>query len=574
MAFCLVKEKADKFLEAIKNGDLDIDKLVGMTSKARVTEFMKKIGINEVIAKEVNALFESKLLLKYQKRGMINWIEKTAGLKKNVKRDLLSRVQRMEEVLSPDNMFLEDLAAKRLGIGVSQEEAETIFNLSKKVEELGKKFDTKTQSWSSETSRLEYGLSLVNFKNYVGDLKISAEAKGWKDYIQKPQEILYELSGAAKSMLATLDNSFYGRQGIKTLYTQPVIWGKDFIKSWKDITRTLVGKGFKRLDDPLDLIKADVWSRPNAMNGRYGKMKLDIGLETEEAFPSSLPERIPVLGRVFQASETAFNGGAMRMRADLADKYLQIAKRHRVDIDNIDELKGIGSLTNATTGRGKLGVLEPAAKQINALMFSVKFLKSNFDTLTLHLFDPSASKFVKQQAAKNLLSIIGGIAGILMTANAINDESVDFDPRSSNFGKIKIGDTRIDVSGGMSSLVTLASRLVPTKHNGEWGLWFKSSTTGKFKDLTEGKYGQMTALDIFDNFWQGKLSPTAGLVRDIWKGQNYDREKVTIQNAIKNLTIPISAQQFQDLMDSGEEGEKILLFMILEGLGFGATTYK
>jgi hypothetical protein len=60
--------------------------------------------------------------------------------------------------------------------------------------------------------RLEYGIAHTMFQDYVKDLKLDAQKMGVKDYLKKPQEILYTLGGITKSMLATLDNSFFGRQ--------------------------------------------------------------------------------------------------------------------------------------------------------------------------------------------------------------------------------------------------------------------------------------------------------------------------------------------------------------------------
>lgn len=564
--WCLIKSKADEFLRKIKSRELDVYKLSEMTSAERRAEFMAKLGLDEATAKEVNALFESKLLLKYQKTGIKNWIEQVGGLKEEAKRDLISRVNRMEKVLDPEDTFLTDLAEKKLGVGVSEEEANKIFELAEKVE--NKKALIKEEMPLRSKERIDYGTALSQFKSYIKELKLPSQKLGFKDYLKRPQEILYELGGITKSLLSTLDNSFFGRQGIKTLYTSPSIWVKDFIKSWGDIGRELKGK------DAILPIESDIFSRPNALNGKYQKMKIDIGIGTEEAFPSALPERIPLLGRFFKGSQSAFNGAALRMRADIADKLIKVAEKQGIDTNNKEQMEGIGNLVNSLTGRGGIGVLEQAGKQINALMFSIKFLKSNVDTLTAHIFDPKATPFVKKQAGINLLKIIGSIAGILTIARLLNEDSVELDPRGSKFGKIIVGDTTIDVSGGMASLVTLASRLVPTLHNGKWGLWQKNSTTGKYTDLTAGKYGQTTALDVFENFWEGKLSPLAGLVRDIWKGQNYDREKVDIKNSIKNLTMPISTQNFEGFMKAGLSTEKIILFMILDALGFGTTLYK
>jgi len=566
MSFCLVKSKQEEFLRKIKSRDIDINKLVEMTSAERREEFIKVLGFDEDTAKEVNALFESKLLLKYQKTGIKNWIQKVGGLKEDVKRDLLSRVDRMEKVLSQadEKMFLNDLAEKRLGIGVSEEEAKQIFDLSQTVEE--KKALIKDDSPIRSKERLDYGTAYVQFQDYVKELKLDAEKMTIMDYIKKPQEILYDIGGATKSFLSTLDNSFFGRQGIKMLYTNPDIWAKDFLKSWGDIGKELKGK------DAMIPIKADIFSRPNALNNKYQLTGVDVGITSEEAFPSSLPEKIPLLGRVFKGAQSAFNGAALRLRADLADRYIKQAEELGIDTLNKEQAQGIGNIVNSMTGRGSIGKAEPLGKEINSLIFSIKFLKSNIDTLTLHLFDPKATSFTKKKAATNLLKIIGAIAGILTTSELLNPGSVEKDPRNTNFGRLKVGDRYIDISGGMTSLITLASRLVPTKHNGQWGLW-QQSATGKFTNLTAGKYGQTTALDVFENFWEGKLSPMAGLVRDLWKGENYNREKVNIKNSIQGLTTPISAQQFQQFMKDRETTPKIILYMILESLGLGVS-YK
>ena len=61
MAFCLVKSKAQEFLQKIKSRELDINKLTEMTSVERRAEFMRVLKFDEATAKEVNALFESKL---------------------------------------------------------------------------------------------------------------------------------------------------------------------------------------------------------------------------------------------------------------------------------------------------------------------------------------------------------------------------------------------------------------------------------------------------------------------------------------------------------------------------------
>lgn len=567
MSYCLTKPLAKKFKEKLKDGTLNPSKLVAMTSAERRAMFADIIGAEN--AKKVNALFESKLLLKNQQKGMITWAKTVSGIKPQVRRDLIARIERLDKVLTPEteNAFLEDLASQRLGISVTPEQAEKLFELSKLVE--NKKASIPSDAPIGSKERLEYGIALTEFKNYAGDLKL--EKPTLLDRI-KPNNIgdtITELAGAAKGMVATLDNSFFGRQGIKILYNKPLMWSRAFLKSFNDIGKELVGRDAKLP------IQADVYSRPNSLNGKYSLAKIDIGIDTEEAYPSLLPEKIPLLGRLFKASETAYSGGALRLRADYADKIIELAEKQGIDTYDKKQMEAIGNLVNSMTGRGNIGRLNVFGKETNVALFSVKFLKSNFDTLTAHLLDKKATAFTKRQSAKNLLRIVASIATILALAKANDDDSVELDPRSTSFARLKIGKNRFDISGGMSSLVTLASRLVPSKHNGEWGIWSKTST-GNFTNLYEPDYGGRTAMDVFWDFWEGKLSPVAGVLRDLWKGEHFGGEKPSPKSIAKNLTVPISIQQLQDMLNdkatTGNSGTMILTAMILEGLGISVST--
>ena len=64
MAYCLIPSLAEKFKLAMKSGEIHPDKLSIMSSKERQALFKKFVGED---APNVNALFESKLLLKNQK---------------------------------------------------------------------------------------------------------------------------------------------------------------------------------------------------------------------------------------------------------------------------------------------------------------------------------------------------------------------------------------------------------------------------------------------------------------------------------------------------------------------------
>lgn len=578
MTFCLPKFYTDKFIKALKEGIVDPVKLSDMTSTQRNAFFEGLIGKEN--ASSVNALFESKLLLKNKQAGYISWAKKTAGLKEATRRDIISRIQKMDKVLdaTSEATFLKDLASQKLGTEVTFEEAKTIVEMSKKTEELKSKIQPDEPRQSK--NRLDYGLQFALFKRYIGELKLKNKKIALRDYLH-PGTLFYEISGSLKSILSSMDNSFFGRQGLKVLLdpTTSHIWTRNFVKSWKDIGKELKGQ------DAMLVIEADVYSRPNAINGKYKSTDVAIGIGSEEAFPGSLPSNVPLLGRLFKASESAYNGGALRMRADLADRLIKMAEENGVDIlrDKV-EAQSLGDFVNSSTGRGRfrghLAFLEQGSKVMNVTLFSAKFLKSNIDFLLAplktsgKLLTGRKITFGEKQAAYQTLRIIGTITTVMAIANILAPGSVEFDPRSSHFGKIKIGNRWYDITFGSAALVTLAARgglLIPTMHNGEWGYWTKNNS-GKFTKLSSGKFGSLTPVDYIEQFGENKLAPLLSTILTIMKQETYQGEKPTLLNITKNLIQPLSVQTFQSVLD--DPNGYLLTTMILEGLGFSSSNPK
>lgn len=548
--FCLNKNIVNAFLNKLKSGEIDPKALGEMPSKERRAFFAEFMG--EANAEKTNALFESKLLLKNQQQGMINWAKEVTGLKPPARKALIERIENMKEVLTPESekAFLADLAAHKIGATVTMEETATIAKLAKDVQD-------KKAEIQSGGDRLEYGRAIVKFSDYVADLKNETQKMTVADAAKNPvgaaKKGLVETAGLAKSLKASIDNSVIGRQGLKVLFTHPGTWLKNSAQSFVDIARTFGGK------EVLNEVRADVLSRPNAMNGLYRREKLAIGV-IEEAYPTSLPEKIPGLGKVFKASSEAFTAFQYRTRADVFDKYVQIAEKSGGDI------QGVGLLVNSLTGRGNIGPLEPVSKGLNNIFFSPRFLKSNIDILSGQVLDYGGmGKFAKQRAAINTLKVVSGVAGILTVANAVSPNSVEEDARSSDFGKIRVGNTRFDVSGGMAPIVTLAARWVSQST--------KSSATGKIKKINSGKFGSMNTQDLIMNFFENKLSPAASVLNDFLKGRDREGNKPSLTVEIDNLFTPLPIKNYQELKDDPESAD-MLLAMIADGLGIGTNTYS
>lgn len=597
MAWCLTRSEEQKFREALANKDIDPFELADMASEQRRDLFNQYVDEENAI--KINSLYESKLLVKNRVQGFKTWAKRALGMQPQTKRDLLSKIERLEEidVLNPQELksFKQDLARTRLGFNITFDEAKKINQLSQERTDAKESWkaelkenpewdmnphDTRKE-WIDNEKRIEYGLRARALEKYVDEIQLRSR-KEKVSFAEDPVRALLNpikeapsfFNDTAKSLMAAIDNSFFGRQGIKNLFgskEQKKIWVRTFTKSFSDISAELQAKEIEGFE-PMDFVRADIFSRPNALNGKYKAGGYQLGVLNEEVFPTSLPEKVPGLGRLFKASETAYTGGALRMRADLADLMISKMEERGINALRPSEARGPGHLVGSLTGRGSLGKATPLSKELNFVLWSARFFKSNIDTLTAHQFDPQATQFTKSEARKNLASIVAHVAGIMLIAGILDPDSVDPDPRSTNFGKIKVFGKWIDITGSMRSIAIMAARLMPTRRNGEWGIWSKSST-GNWTNLTAGEYGQRDAVDVLmDTVFLNKLAPFGSIMRDFYRGEMFGGDPFDIKKSITNSATPLSIQNINDVKD--ESAEVILAVAISEFFGLSVSDYK
>ena len=566
--WCIPKHVSQQFLDKIRSGEITPEKLISMSSKERNEYFSKIFG--DVNAPKVNSLFESKLLLKGQQQGIINWAQKIGGLKPEMKSDLLSRVNKMDKILTPETegKFLADLAEHKLGATVTMKQAGDLMELARvandKKPAVEKMYaDKPDYDVSNETSaerdiRMEYGRARDSFNQYYSDLKTETVRKEVKEYFNPKNwaEGISNVAGFSKAMIASLDNSVIGRQGWRTLTSSPEIWLKNSKQSFVDIVQTFGGKNV------MAEVRADILSRPNAMNGLYKKQKLAVGV-VEEMFPTHIPSQVPVLGKAFKASETAFTAWQYRTRADVFDKVVDIANKSGASIE------GLGSYVNALTGRGNLGTGEASLKALNNILFSPRFIASHFQVMTAAV-DPNVSPLVRKLAAVNMAKNVIAMASVLGIAKALDPDSVEFDPRSSDFGKVKVGNTRFDVTGGAASLYTLIARIATSKT--------KNTRTGILSQLNTGDYGSATYSSVISNFLKNKTSPLARAVIDIAEGKNFKGEKVdlsakSLAKEAVGLVTPIPLSNVAGSLND-PKAAPLVATVLLDSLGIGTNTYS
>lgn len=577
--FCLLPEKVNDFRQALKEKEIKIADLLNMTTEARIELLKTYAGDN---APQVNTLFEEKLILKNRMLGIKNWAAKMGEIGKYSKEGKAAldksiseyRAAQQQRIFSPkeNEAFLNSLANKQIGTGITQQEAGNIFELSKKAEELFKEFNQKTEKWSSEKAAADYGSAKVIYKKYIDSLKTPNTVKEilvnygeeiktlWEtDKIKTAAKIIGDsvktLSNTVVEAVASWDNSFIGRQGGLTLIKNPTAWWKMAKGSLEDFYKTLKGQ------TPEDVVMANVYSDPDYINGNYKKAGINFGIEEE--VPTKILEKVPVAGRIFKASDVAFTDSAIRARQSLFKMYTKVYKATNTPIDDA-LLRDIGTQVNAITARGrvdKIGTSQP----VKMLMWAPRMLKADWDILTAHTFGLGLETTVgKKMAAKTIFSVVVITAAITAIAKSMGAD-VETDPRSSDFLRIKVGNTRFNMPliRGMPQIVTLAARVLTQES--------KSSTTGLISKLNTGEFGSKSLWDVGIDFLVNKTTPPARVVIDWARGKNFSGQKPTVLNTLFGI-LPISVQNFVQLKDQKTIEAAIGSFLDL--FGEGSVTYN
>ncbi len=492
--FCLSKELTKPFLQALKDGTLDPQKLAEATSAERHTAFAKIIGEGD--AREVNALFESKLLLKNQQAGIINWAKSVGGIKPEVMRDLVSRISKMDKVLNAadQHSFLSDLAAKKLGTEVTHDEARVITQTSKVAQNAR---EALAKDPLNPEKQISYGRAFMTLRDTIDSMKPKPNIWTLTNVINLPKSALTSVLHFSAPFV----------QGRGLLATKP--WFEAFGNQFSNYLSTEAYKNSQ----------AAIIGHPDyplALDGKLGLTRLGDKLSTrEEALQSSLLEHVPGLKTPVLASSRAFTGFLNEVRFKNFSDLIAAAKLRGENVSKGSQtVKDIAQTVNNFSGRGPLGTNDRFAElgpTLNNFFFSPRKIIATMQMFNpLRYVDPRISTTAKIGAARYMTGQLITTAAMLELAH-LSGASVNLDPTNTDFLKIRMGKTTLDASGGVAIYARLLGRLIEGK---------TTSSTNKVTSLTSGKYGSPTRLDESVSFFKNKLAPTAGMFLDFLQNQN------------------------------------------------------
>lgn len=218
-------------------------------------------------------------------------------------------------------------------------------------------------------------------------------------------------------------------------------------------------------------------------------------------------------------------------------------------------MKAWNSVIDRQSGRGNLGGTgSPTAGDIQVL-FSARNLASKFQKLTapaqlgLLRTNPDAYLYqLKETGAQ--AAAIGATLAALGASGLVDIEN----------GKIKVGNTRVDITGGFSTIFKAANDLY-------------KSVTGQ----NEGGFARSGG-EVVTDFLRNQLSPilgTAGKLLDVdWsEGKDKYGNDVDAGWYLKNAPLPAVVQTGIDSVSEGQNLLETARNIFLDGIGFNTNTY-
>lgn len=445
---------------------------------------------------------------------------------------------------TPPSVALEALRTRRDALKDQLQELRDLANPKKTPEELAlQAFKTRTRNRIAD---IQDRLARGDFsKKPRRELKMDSEANrlhfeatkakiSWHEALMKdrlanrsiPEKILGNMAetlNTSRAILTSMDLSAVLRQGGFIALAHPIRASKSFPAMFRAF----------RSEAGQHAVNQEILARKNYPLYQRSKLYLSEHgqklAQMEEAYMSRWADKIPLVAGSQRAYVTFLN----KLRADSFDAMVNSLSRSGEVTPT--EANAIANFINVATGRGKVGATENALVGLNTVFFAPRYVASRFQLIAgqpLYGGTARTRTLVAQEYARYLIGL-----GVVYGLAQIDGAEVEPDSRSSDFGKLKYGNTRLDPLSGLAQSTVLLSRLV----------------TGETK-TTDGKALPSRTVDTIGNFMRSKLAPFPGAAldtRELLLGQKTPHgHPKSLEEIPVNLATPLA---FRDIYNAMQE---------------------
>lgn len=370
--------------------------------------------------------------------------------------------------------------------------------------------------------------------------------------LQKVGRRLLDVFNLPKGLIASIDLSAPFRQGVIGVMSQnPIKTGRQIAQMWEFWKRP------ETYDKWLAELKSSEFYPLLKASGLYVAEQNGKLSAMEEQFMNNLGNKIPILGQsytvggkkipganLYKKSEVAYTGFLNNMRVQSFMEGADLLKEQGYTMAaNPQVFKDWAKFCNSATGRGDMN--PQLAVALSPVFFSPRLIKARLEVLGLSpLYYSRMNPAARAMALKTMgrfmasTSLLIGMAALWYNNDDDDKTSVELDPRSTDFGKIKLGNTRLDITGGMAVYYRTLAQVASGQK--------KSPTTGTIEELNKG-FGKTTRKDVGEQFFANKLAPFPSKFYQ-WASltekekANRIAEEAGEDNAFNRMGIPVAAQ--------------------------------
>jgi len=403
---------------------------------------------------------------------------------------------------------------------------------------------------------------------------------------------IMEAAHLSRALMTSFDLSAVMRQGGLAAMGHPVLAKRALVETVVSIASTYNSANAKALQggvtlenvskflSTIDSRQAEFSFMHKLTQGAEGEFRLKAGLNLpstdqaitrqEEAFQGRWGKLVPGVA----VSSRLYTMILNKLRADLFDSMVQnLGRGGKV---TMDEAKVIASFVNVATGRADLKMFNRAAATLNMVFFAPRYVASRFQYLAMPFYLPftkgswRVKRAIYQEYGRTAAGIGTALGLFALLGQLLYDDDdddrpqIETDARSSDFLKVRIGETRLDFMAGLSQVIVLSSRLTVGQS--------KSSVTGKIRNFGEG-YKPETRMSALARFGRTKFAPVPGAiatVADDWT--NIVGQKETTWSLAGSMVSPLSMKDVVTTMRA-QGLPKGTAMSLLSILGVGMSTY-
>jgi hypothetical protein len=365
------------------------------------------------------------------------------------------------------------------------------------------------------------------------------------------EELIQDLLGIPKALSATADISRTLRQNI-LLIGNPKAWYKGLKDEWKLFLgneKSARASELAAMTGPY----SHLWRRTNLRINEWGEK--GTYKTRSEKFPSQRLSKLPLLAR----SERAYTAGGNLLRVFVFEQIAEEWENKEGFKASDKDYKDLAHIINLLTGEGDASAFGNYAAYLNATFFAPRLLAARFQAM-FEVFNKERSWAARKVLAQHLVKFVAINSMILTLASFLPGVSVEKDPRSTDFGKIKFGNTRIDFWGGYQPIARLIVELISGQHKTQ-----------------VGEIIPRERRDALMTFLQAKLAPVPSAALDFVRGETFYGQEVTrdSEGLTKELYKRLTPFIVQDIIDAARYNgiSAVAITAPLVFHGVGVTSY-